>query len=328
MSPNTNTPNFVSTRKDAWHQLGPVLPGAATAEEALKLGRLAGWNIRKTPMLAQVGAQLVPVPGQCAMVRDNPWTDNQVDVLAAVAGSYQVLQNEDYTSLLNMLAEDSGATFETAGELDGGRQAFITLKLPGVAKVGGADVVETYVAVLMSHDSNTSTRIMVTPVRVAGQATLNLAFLGADHSFKVRHTVGAHKAIAQQAKDAMEFTYNYVDGFQEQAARLADTKLTQARFEQLITKAFGAPKGAAAPTVTRTQNKLDHMAELFSDTFALDGIRGTAWAGLAALAEWSDHHSPVRGAGLVSDADARGRKALMDPAFKNQALKLMLQVAA
>lgn len=319
----TSTPNFASTRVDAWRSLGPALPDATTAAEALKFGRLAGWNVRKVPAQVAVGGKTLMIPNRFATVRDNPLVDNQVDVLGDVGKGYQVLQNECYEPLLDTLADESGATFATAGELDGGSKAFITMRMPGHAKVGGVDKVDNYLAVLASHDGSVSTQVMVTPVRLAGQGTLNLAFKKASHKFTLRHTVGAHRAMVLQAQEALEFMFNYLDGFQEQADQLANTKLTQAKFEQLIERNFGAPKGAPAGTVTRTQNKLDHMAEMFSDSFAQQGVGGTAWAGLNALTEWHDHYSPVR-PGDGDPGEVRSRKALMDPAFKNDALKLMM----
>lgn len=318
--------SFVSAREDAWHHLGTVTPGALTAEDALKHSNLSGWNMRKVPAECTVGGQTLLIPNQFAVVRDNPVIKGQVDVLGAVGKAYQIIHPEDLTHLLDTLVDESGAHYETAGALDGGRKVFVTMKMPGTAKVGGVDQVDNYIAAMTSNDGSTSTCIMTTPVRVACQNTLNLAFQRADHMFKIRHTVGAHKIIVQQAREALEFTFNYLDSFQEEAEKLINTTLTQARFEELIERNFGAPKDAPAPTVTRTQNKLDHMAELFSDAFTQEGIRGTAWAGLNALTEYADHFSPVRGAGPGNESDARSRKALMDPSFKNSALKMMMEL--
>ena len=326
-SNGTALPTFVSTREDALHQLGTRLPDAATAQEAFKFGRLSGWNVRKTPLLAQVGNQQVPVPGTYALVRDNPVVDNQVDVLGTAGTGYKIIQHEDLEGLMDRIAEESGATFDTAGELDGGRRAYLTMKLPGHAKAGGVDKMDNYITVLNSHDGNIGTWLMVTPVRPRCQSTLNLAFQGGSHVFKVQHTTQAHKYLAQLAHDALEFTFSYLDKVQEEADRLIGTPLAQGKFEQLIQHSFGAPKGAAVHTLTRTQNKLDHMAELFADSYNQTGVQGTAWAGLTALTEWHDHFSPVRG-GELSSTDARSIKAMMDPAFKNKALKLMTAVAA
>lgn len=314
--------NFTSTRQSALHHLGTALPDAGTAAQALKFGRLSGWNVRKTPLYAHVAGQQLLVPNQYAIVRDNPHTDNQVDVLGGAGNIYKVLQNEDLEDLLDTLVEESGATYALAGEWDGGSEAFVSLRMPGVAKVG-TDNVSIYITATNSHSGNSSACLMVTPVRESNQTTLNLAFKGAKHLQKVRHTTHSHAALHAQARDALEFTYNYLDSFEEVARQLLGTALTQARFEELIHRNFGAPKGAAAPTVTRTQNKLDSMAELFSDSFSQSGIRGTAWAGLTALVEWSDHFSPVRG---TDPGTTRSLNALMDPAFKNKALKMMMEL--
>lgn len=315
--------SFVSARQDAWHGLGTVLPHALTAEDALKHGHLADWNIRKVPMVAEVlpGLQ-VEVPDRFAVIRNNPIIKGQVDVLGDVGNFYHCIQNEELTGLLEALVDESGAEFETAGAIDGGRKVFVTMKMPGTAKVGGVDKVDSYLAAMTSHDGSMPTTLMVTPIRIVCQNTLNLAFQGADHMHKVRHRVGANRSMVQQAREALEFTFGYIDGFQEQAEKLINTTLTQSQFEALIEREFGA-KSKANATVTRSQNKVDQMAGLFADATTQAGIRGTAWAGLNALTEWYDHFSPVRPNGAGSELEARSKKALFDPSFKNRALSLM-----
>jgi hypothetical protein len=129
----------------------------------------------------------------------------------------------------------------------------------------------------------------------------------------------------QQAREALDFTFDFLEGFQEQAEQLINTTLTQGQFEEIIARNFGAPDDAPNSTITRTENKLDQMAQLFSDALTQDGVRNTAWAGLNALTEWYDHYSPVRGAGVNTgtEDELRSRKALLDPAFKNDALRIM-----
>lgn len=316
--------SFVSAREDAWHHLGTVLPDSFTAEEAMVHGHLGGWNIRKTPLKTEVDGRELILPNQHAVVRDNPIVKGQVDILGTVGNIYHIMQNEELAGLLDHLVDESGAKFETAGAIDGGRKVFVTMRMPGHIRVGGVDPVDNYIAAMTSHDGSTSTTIMVTPIRIVCQNTMNLAFQEASNQLRVRHSVGASKILLQQAREALDFTFGYLEGFQEEAERLINTTLTQNRFEEIIKKAFGAPEGAPIPTQTRTDNKLDQMAELFSDAFTQEGIRETAWAGLNALTEWNDHYSPVRGAGLAPEEDVRSRKALLDPSFKNTALRLML----
>lgn len=322
---NNGQTSFVSAREDAWHQLGTVLDDSFTAEQAMEHGLLGGWNVRKAPLMAEVMEGLtVPVPDKYAVLRNNPVIKGQVDVLGTVGKAYQVLQNEELTGLLNTLVDESGAHFETAGALDGGKRVFVTMKMPNHIKIGGVDPINQYIAAMTSHDGSMSTTMMVTPVRIVCQNTMNLAFNNHSSQFRVRHTSGATKLLLQQARETLEFTMDYMDDFQMQANQLINTELTQSKFDEMITKAFGAPKDAPAATVTRTENKLDEMSHLFADAHTHKDVRNTAWAGLNALTEWHDHFSPVRGA--EDDSLARSQKAVMEPKFKNQALKLMMEL--
>jgi len=331
MAHNLDTTNgrtsFVSAREDAWHRLGTVLPDSFTANEAMEHGLLGGWNVRKVPVMAEIAEGLtIPVPEKFAVVRNNPVVAGQVDPLGVVGPAYHVVQNEELAGLLDNLVDESGAKFETAGAIDGGRKVFITMKLPGSIKIGGVDPVENYIAAMTGHDGRTATTLLVTPVRIVCQNTMNLAFNNHSHIFRVRHTVGAQKILLQQAREAMEFTYDYLDGFQAEAERLINTELTLGRFEEIVTKAFGAPEGAPAATVTRNENKIDEIVGLFADSFTHEGVRETAWAGLNALTEWNDHFAPIRGTEGSSEveADLRARRALLDSDFKNAARKMIL----
>ena len=159
----------VFARKDAWHRLGTTVRDRAfTAEEAMRLGHLGGWNVRKLPLttaeVSEGGVTPIEVPG-FATVRTNPFT-GAPEALGVVGGGYTPLQNEDHAEFLNLLADESGAIFDTAGSLRGGRQVFITMQLPNSLTVGGTDRVDLNIAALNSHDGSSAFRILVTPVRV------------------------------------------------------------------------------------------------------------------------------------------------------------------
>jgi len=334
MSANLDTTNgiasFVSAREDAWHQMGDVLPDSFTAEEAMKHGRLGGWMVRKTALHTEVDGNKLIIPGMYSVVRNNPIVKGQRDVLGVVGEKYTVIQNEDLATLLNTLVDESGAHFETAGAIDGGRKVFITMKLPGNIRIGGVDRVDNYIAIMTSHDGSTSTQILVTPIRIVCQNTLNMAFNNAKHGgiFRVRHTVGAHKIIIQQAREALDFTFDYIEDFQADAEKLINTTMTQLQFEEIIANAFGAPEDAPVGTLTRSENKMNEIMALYAHANTQDGIRGTAWAGLNALTEWYDHMAPVRitGATPGSEELLRSRKAILDPSYKNNALKMMMEL--
>lgn len=292
----------------AWTELGTELGPTLSAGEAMKIGLLAGWNVRQVPMFATLPAvkgisRQVEVTDRVAVVRDSPHTPKQIDYLSIVSKSYTVVANEDCTPVLDQLAEESGSTFTTAGEVDSGRCAFLTMRLPGHMHGG----VEVYVTALNDHGGYKPFTLLATPVDVVTGSVLAVFEVG-----RVRHTSGALEASHHVARAALDRTFNELDGFQATADQLADTPVSVPQFEQLVERNFGAGLSAPAATRTRNQKKVADIAEMFSDT-----EDRTAWSAFVTLADWYDHRSPVRG------DTARAYKAVFDTGFKDQALRVM-----
>jgi phage/plasmid-like protein (TIGR03299 family) len=301
----------VFARKDAWHRLGTTVRDRAfTAEEAMRLGHLGGWNVRKVPLTAtevtEDGVNSIEAPG-FATVRTNPFT-GQPEALGVVGGGYTPLQNEDHAEFLNLLADQSGAIFDTAGSLRGGRQVFITMQLPDSLSVGGTDRVDLNIAALNSHDGSSAFRIVVTPVRVVCANTQSAALRNYESSFSIRHTRNA-KAAVQAARDALGLTFTYVEAFEAEAERLIQTAMTDAAFDALVTDVFGAVGSNATKRVREAeQRRRRRLHWLFTDADTQAGIRDTAWAGYQAVAEYVDHFAPVRAKG--EEAAARATRLL------------------
>jgi len=155
-----------AARTDAWHRLGQVVGHAMDAHEALTAAHLAGWDVRKMklqvpqqPIVTDDGVTTTPAPlpvsDHYATVRTNPITGN-IDVLGVVGSKYEPVQNEESCALLNALTDESGAVFETAGALRGGREIFITMRLPESMMFdgidGSKDRTDFFLAALNSHD--------------------------------------------------------------------------------------------------------------------------------------------------------------------------------
>ena len=104
------------------------------------------------------------------------------------ATGYRPLQNEEHCDFLNHLADASGAIFDTAGSLRGGRQVFVTMRLPETVLVGGVDELDLNIAALNSHDGNSAFRLLVTPVRVVCANTQAAALRHHVASVSIRHT--------------------------------------------------------------------------------------------------------------------------------------------
>ena len=115
--------------------------------------------IPQEPIITDEGVRTpppIPVPDMFATVRDNPIVTGQIDYLGVVGTKYEPVQNESSCAVLDAITDESGAHFETAGALRGGRETFVTMKLPKTmtfqGRDGSEDTTEWYLAALNSHD--------------------------------------------------------------------------------------------------------------------------------------------------------------------------------
>jgi hypothetical protein len=73
---------------------------------------------------------------------------------------------------------------------------------------------------------------------------------------------------------------------------------------------FPAPERDAGPRAQNAHQDREYiLTRLWADADTQAGIRGTAWAGYQAVAEYIDHHSPVRTRG--DKATARAARLLI-----------------
>lgn len=305
---------FVSARVDAWHRLGLVTASALTVEEALESALLSGWNVRKVALQTEAvmdanGAGSLPVMNHYATVRTNPVTKG-TDVLGVVGKKYHPIQNEQHALLLNTLVDMSGAHFETAGSLRGGREVFVTMKMPDHMKVGGVDNVDLYLAALNSHDGSSAFRLLVTPVRIVCANTQAAALKSAKSSFAIRHTSGANAAIAQ-ARQALGLTFTYQKAFEEEAERMIQQSMTDREFMSIMGRLFPEPGEGNQLAVRRYQEKMNTLENLFTTAPTNEAIRGTRWAGYQSLTEYIDHYAPAQRTQWTNDLDtARAMRSL------------------
>lgn len=288
----------IFARQDAWHHLGTVVSDAFTAEDAMTLGHLGGWNVRKVALTASElttdGVDVINVPDHFATVRTNPFT-GQPETLGVVGTKYRPIQNEEHADVLNTLVDESGAIFETAGSLRGGRQVFVTMKLPQHISVAGVDNIEVNLAALNSHDGTGSFRLLVTPTRIVCANTQAAAMRDARASYAIRHTSSANARI-QAAREALGMTTAYVEAFEAQAEQMIQQTMTDAEFHRLTVDLFGDPTQAETKRSARTlRDRADTLTSLWADASTQKNIRGTRWAGLQSVVEYLDHYAPARG---------------------------------
>jgi phage/plasmid-like protein (TIGR03299 family) len=340
---NQGVASFAS-RTDAWHQLGQVVGHAMTAEEALSKAHLAGWNVHKLPLRAHRepeitadGVTALPpleVPSMFATVRTNPIT-KELDVLGVVGSKYECVQNEASCAALNALTGESGAVFETAGALRGGREAFVTMKLPESmtfdGKDGSSDRTEWFLASLSDHTGAHRNRLLLTPVRIVCANTQSAAIARARAEYAITHTRGAKLAI-QEAREALKLSWRYIEAFEAEAAELYATAMDVEQASRFARKLFKVEQADTVVAERKRTEQANAIVKLFVSSPTVAPILGeTKWAAYNAVSEYADHFAAVRGAqGADESAAARALRTVTagssTHALKVEAFK-MLQAA-
>ena len=324
--------SFANARSDHWHRLGQSVGHAMTAREALDAAHLAGWNVRKMPL--QVPQQPVinedgvttpdplAVPDYYATVRTNP-INGHIDVLGVVGSKYQPVQNEASCDLLDAITDESGAHFETAGALRGGRETFITMKLPNTmvfdGRDGSQDRTDFYIAALNSHDGSSAWRGLVTPVRIVCANTQSAAIGSANASFSIRHTGGA-KASIQEARNALKLSWRYIDAFQTAAAALYAQPMDTEQVRRFANTLLEVDAASSEATARHRRERAGGIVKLWTSP-TIAPIAGTRWAAYNAVTEYLDHHVPVRGARTARAASQARALRNIGAAASTQSLK-------
>ena len=325
--------SFANARSDHWHRLGQSVGHAMTAREALDAARLANWNVRKMPL--QVPQQPIitdtgvttpdplAVPDFYATVRTNP-INGGIDVLGVVGSKYEPVANEASCDLLDALTDESGAHFETAGALRGGRETFITMKLPNTmifdGRDGSQDQTAFYIAALNSHDGTSAFRLLVTPIRIVCANTQSAAISRAKASFSIRHTGGAKASIAE-ARNALKLTWRYIEAFETEAAALYAQPMDTDEMRDFANTLLEVDDAGSAATVRNRREKASGIVKLWTSSPTIAPIAGTRWAAYNAVTEYCDHIVPVRGARTSTAASEARALRNISTAGSAQSLK-------
>lgn len=300
------TAAFFNARQDAWHRLGTVTRDCLTAAEVMTTAYLGGWDVRKIGItgteITANGITSIEAPDKYMTVRTHPKT-GRTDYLGVVGSDYVPFQNEACCELLNALVDESGAHFESAGSLKGGRQTFVTMKLPKAMQVAGVDDIGLYLAVTNSHDGSSALRVDATPVRIVCANTQRAALAKSRASYKFRHTSGAKGRVAE-AREALGLMWTYFEEFETAAERMINEALTVGEFEKITAQLWPIGPNPAPRTKTNHDRRNSALRGLFRDAATNSAIRNTRWAGYQAITEYLDHHAPAK------TDDARANRVL------------------
>lgn len=207
-------------RDRAWHELGEVFDGEMTVATALAASR-ADYTVAKTPVYYwnAVEGTMSTNPDYAHIVREDTGKP-----LGLVKKNYGIVQNADAFEFVNDLCAGGNAAepfIECAGVLGDGERVFITAKFPERFKCGEilGDDAEVYAVITTSHDGTGAVTVMLTPVRVVCNNTLQYALVNNFSRFSFRHTTN----VKLRMKANVEHAANVLGCFAATKKAIAET---------------------------------------------------------------------------------------------------------
>lgn len=283
-----------------WHGLGHALDKPPTAEEGIRSAKL-DWRVGKKPMYAVADGIYHAVPGQYAVVREDLWDSEDCPIFATVSNTYVPLQNAEAFGFFDGLIEQNTATYETAGALGQGERVWVLAKLKGDFAVAGVDELKQYVLLANGHNAATSVRVLLTPVRVVCQNTLNWALSDAKIEFRVSHGPQMHRKLDLAAQQLTRIIEQY-SLLHSRFDSMARRQMVHRDLPNYLETVFPLPSQGrftdrnfekAVDEVNVTRKKCER---LFEEGLGNGDpvIRGSLWAAYNGVIQWTDHQAPYK----------------------------------
>ena len=324
---NGNDVAFALRGKPAWHNLANRIfnqDEEISTQTMLDEAKLSNWNVRLSPLTDYIPETFNDVSENSLVLRTNPFNGG-TDVLGTVGKRYHVLQNEELFAFADNIHDaNPDCRWESAGALKKGKVVFGSVDIPRTMVLdpqGANDQTKLYLIVWTSHDGSVSVQAAITPVRVVCQNTLNLAMKSAKQSFKIRHTQSVEGRI-QVARETLGLALGYFDEFEKEAQELFTQEITNAEFSKLINAAYPKPDSTSKQAITKWENKVILIDDLYYNSPTNANIKGTKWGALNAFTERLDYFRSGRGNSETLMAGASGFDPILT-AEKNKLLKLV-----
>lgn len=273
--------SMMYVREVPWHGLGTKVDEAPNSKEAIKLAGL-DWNVNPTVIYDANGKE---ISGYKANMRDSDQS-----ILGIVSDRYQIVQNSEAFEFTDSLL-DEGVVYETAGSLRDGKQIWLLARMPSTTILG--DDVDPYLCFTNTFDGSGAIKVCMTPVRVVCNNTLNLALETTKRSWSTRH-IGDLAGKLHQAKETLGLAQEYMKKLDEDADRLANTKLSDAEIESIVSFIF--PIDYIKDTKRKIENT-NKMRNDFMTCYMMPDIaqyRNTAYGLVNAASDMAGHMAPSR----------------------------------
>jgi len=212
--------------------------------------------------------------------------------LGIVGKVYEPLQNKNAFKFFDDVMGGAGAFYETAGALGLGERVWLLAKLPNCIVVKGNDIVEKYLLLTNNHDGSTSINILLTPIRVVCQNTLNIALGGAKNAdiAKIRHCSTTQNKI-EYVRETLGLISTKFNEFEAIAHKLSSKMVNREMVENMIKASMFTRKEATEKLKTRAQNIIEDVLCIFEHGKGNDlpETKHSVWTAFNSVVEYVDY---------------------------------------
>lgn len=290
----------LATRRGPYAVLGTDVSHATDSGAAIRTAGL-NWEVEKVRMrelyISNRDDDLIPtsMPDRSLLMR----SDNNAG-LGVVGERYVPVDNAHAFTLADDIAA-AGGRFDHAGELDGGRKTFLTLKLPDAtidlgntaARVG--DVLDLTAVLICDHAGSGAftADLMVTRLACTNGMSVTVPQAQGADSVRIRHTASASDRI-ELARSIMRNAVRYSRSYAALAEHMATTPMTRTQFLSFIDDLFPEPEKTDKRAHTSWDKRRGEIISLWRDADTQDSGRDTRWAAFNAVTEWLTWSTPIR----------------------------------
>jgi len=324
---------FSGNGERPWHGLGTILPGLATAAQALESAKL-NFTVLQGEMAyiipeRQEGDRMIGEEVRTVRHRKANFRSDDGGFLGMVSDNYSILQNVDAFSFFDSIVEEGAAVYETAGSMFGGKVIYITAKIPGLIRVGsGDDVLENYVLLRNTHDGSGAVTAKLINTRVVCNNTLTAALREDGQQVSMRHSASLPERI-KEAHIAMDVANKRILEIQQFGNDALNVKMTEPQAQAFYMDAMGMKFGTAKDGEDKLPRIINEMMMLREAGKVTAESRGTLWGDFNVITEFLGGDNPEYGRTYRQQARSENTTAenklesLIDGKSAEQAMRAM-----
>lgn len=248
-------------------------------------------------------------------------------ILSVVSDGYTLIDHAAMGEIIEAVLGQTNVKWETAGSLNGGKAAWVLVKLDEPIQLpGDHSMTYPYLAITNRHDGAGACAVRTTAIRVVCWNTFNMAEMegqrhGATYSF--RHSTKWRDRIVE-AREAVTGARKEMQAWKNLATELLGVPVNAGQRE-LFVRAFipEPPQGLATERVLGNVHAAQEKLRALFLSPTNEPIIHTAYGLVNAAGEYLDHVRTAR-----TWETRLGRNLMKPEPLKRRAMKLALEVAA